>query len=152
HALGVPRLKLYLDFEQQLTAATLDTLRDLVRRRGNREPLQHIIGSTSFCGFEIKVNRHALVPRPETELLAQSAWQLLASLAAPAIAALDFGTGSGCLAIALAARFPAAQVRASDISEAALQVARENAALNKVADKVQFHCGDGFAAMPPGVL
>src|SRR5439155_20331628 len=79
HALGVPRLKLYLDFEQQLTGASLQTVRELVRRRGNREPLQHIIGSTSFCGFEIKVNRHVLVPRPETELLAERAWQCLAA-------------------------------------------------------------------------
>ena len=83
HALGVPRLKLYMDFEQQLTGASLQTVRELVRRRGNREPLQHIIGSTSFCGFEIKVNRHVLVPRPETEMLAERAWQFLAALNPP---------------------------------------------------------------------
>jgi release factor glutamine methyltransferase len=152
HALGVPRLKVYLNFEQQLIGANLEAVRELVRRRGNREPLQHIIGSTSFCGFEIKVNRHVLVPRPETELLAERAWQFLATLNPPSGAPLDFGTGSGCLAIALAAQCPAAHVHATDISEAALRVARENAALNKVSDRIQFHCGDGFTALPREVV
>ncbi len=148
HALGVPRLKLYLNFEQKLTGANLETVRELVRRRGNREPLQHIIGSTSFCGFEIKVNRHVLVPRPETEMLAERAWQFLAAFNPPPGAALDFGTGSGCLAIALAAQCPRAEVHAADISVEALRVARENAALNNLSDKIQFHSGDGFAALP----
>ena len=148
HALGVPRLKLYLNFEQKLTSANLETMRELVRRRGNREPLQHIIGSASFCGFEIKVNRHVLVPRPETEMLAERAWQFLAALNPPPGAALDFGTGSGCLAIALAAQCPRAEVHAADISVEALRVARENAALNNLSDKIQFHSGDGFAALP----
>jgi len=151
HSLGVPRLKLYLDFERQLTGANLETVRELVRRRGNREPLQHIIGFTSFCGFEIKVNRHVLVPRPETEMLAERAWQHLAAVNPSPGAALDFGTGSGCLAIALAAQCPGAHVHAADISEEALRFARENAALNNLADKVQFHSGDGFAALPPGL-
>jgi len=151
HALGVPRLKLYLNFEQKLTGANLETVRELLRRRGNREPLQHIIGSTSFCGFEIKVNRHVLVPRPETEMLAERAWQFLAALNPPPGAALDFGTGSGCLAIALAAQCPGAEVHAADISVEALRVARENAALNNLSDKIQFHSGDGFAALPRGL-
>ena len=148
HALGVPRLKLYLDFEQQLTAADLGIVRELVRRRGNREPLQHIIGSTSFCGYEIRVNRDVLVPRPETEMLAERAWQWLSAVSASPSTALDFGTGSGCLAIALAARCPGAQIHATDISEEALRVARENAALNNLSDKILFHSGDGFAALP----
>ena len=152
HALGVPRLKLYLNFEQKLTSANLETVRELVRRRGNREPLQHIIGSTSFCGFEIKVNRHVLVPRPETEMLAERAWQFLAAFNPPPGAALDFGTGSGCLAIALAAQCPGAEVHAADISVEALRVARENAALNNLSDKIQFHSGDGFAALPRVLL
>src|SRR6266516_6320567 len=133
HALGVPRLKLYLNFEQKLTGANLETVRELVRRRGNREPLQHIIGSTSFCGLEIKVNRHVLVPRPETELLAERAWQFLSRRASPSFTALDFATGSGCIAVALAARGASGQIHAADISAEALSVARENAALNGVA-------------------
>jgi release factor glutamine methyltransferase len=151
HALGVPRLKLYLDFERQLTDTHLEAVRELVRRRGNREPLQHIIGSTSFCGYEIKVNRHVLVPRPETEMLAERAWQCLRAVNPSPGVALDFGTGSGCVAIALAAQCPGAQVHATDISEEALRVARENAALNHLNAKIQFHSGDGFAALPPGL-
>jgi release factor glutamine methyltransferase len=112
HALGVPRMKLYLDFERALTTAEQDQLRELIRRRGLREPLQHIVGSTSFCGLEIAVNRHVLVPRPETELLAEGGWQFLNSRpASPAPSALDFGTGSGCLSIALAGKCPAARAR-----------------------------------------
>ena len=80
HLLNLPRMKLYLNFERGLTPAETDALRELVKRRGQREPLQHITGSTSFCGFEIAVNRHALVPRPETELLAESGWQFLQQL------------------------------------------------------------------------
>src|ERR1039458_4401559 len=82
HLLKLPRMKLYLNFERVLTPAETDALREFIKRRGQREPLQHITGSTSFCGFEIAVNRHALVPRPETELLAESGWQFLARLAA----------------------------------------------------------------------
>ena len=77
HLLKLPRMKLYLNFERVLTPAEVDGLREFIKRRGQREPLQHIIGSTSFCGLEIAVNRHALVPRPETELLAESGWQFL---------------------------------------------------------------------------
>ena len=151
HALRLPRLNLYLNFERQLAAAELEAVRELVRRRGNREPLQHILGAASFCGLEIKVNRHVLVPRPETELLAERAWNFLSSINSLPATALDFGTGSGCIAIALAAKCPAAQVDAVDISAEALSVARENARLNGLADRIQFLVGDGFAGLPRGL-
>ena len=150
HVLHLPRLTLYLNFDRLLAPAELESVRELVRRRANREPLQHILGSSSFCGLEIKVNRHVLVPRPETELLAERAWEFLNRLQRPAPLALDFGTGSGCIAVALAAHCPAARVHALDLSEQALAVARENAALNGVDSRVVFHAGDGFAALPPG--
>jgi len=147
----VPRLKLYLDFDRKLTPAELEAARELARRRGHREPLQHILGSTCFCGLEIKVNRHVLVPRPETERLAERAWQYLCGRDSPGATALDFGTGSGCVAIAVAANCPDARVHAADISAEALRFARENAVSNNVADNIQFHCGNGFAALPSGV-
>ena len=147
HLLKMPRMKLYLNFERPLTPAELDSLRDLVKRRGQREPLQHITGSTSFCGLEIAVNCHVLVPRPETELLAELGWLFLSTLNSQPTTALDFGTGSGCLAIALAAKCPAAHVTALEISTAALIVARQNAASHKVASRIQFVQGDGFAAL-----
>src|SRR5215475_12593014 len=77
HVLKLPRMKLYLNFERALTDTETDAFRELVKRRSQREPLQHITGSTSFCGFEIAVNRHVLVPRPETEMLAEAGWKWL---------------------------------------------------------------------------
>src|SRR5690606_28305786 len=98
HLLEMPRMKLYLNFERVLTEAELEKLRELVKRRGNREPLQHILGTANFCGLEFVVNQHVLIPRPETEILAERAWTFLLSRTPP-VAALDFGTGSGCLAV-----------------------------------------------------
>src|SRR5436190_133136 len=169
HLLKLPRMQLYLNFERALSPVELDALRDLVKRRGQREPLQHIIGSTSFCGLEIAVNRHVLVPRPETELLAELGWQFLSTINHPVLrsspssvalrrvdtaeggqpsTALDFGTGSGCIAIALAVKCPNARIVALDASAAALAVAKENAGRNGVGDRIEFHCGNGFAALP----
>lgn len=147
HVLQLPRMKLYLNFERALTDSETDTLRELVRRRGQREPLQHIVGSTSFCGFEMAVNPHVLVPRPETELLAEEGWKFLSTITAQVPTALDFGTGSGCIAIALAAKCPAAKICALDVSESALNTARDNATRNHVADRIQFLQGDGFSAL-----
>jgi release factor glutamine methyltransferase len=141
-------MKLYLNFERGLTPAETDALRELVCRRGQREPLQHITGSTSFCGLEIAVNRHVLIPRPETELLAEAGWNFLSTLDAQPSTALDFGTGSGCLAIALAAKSPGAQVFAVEVSPDALAVAKQNAASHSLGDRIQFFQGDGFAALP----
>jgi release factor glutamine methyltransferase len=151
HALGLPRLNLYLNFERILTEAEIETVRTLVKRRGRREPLQHIVGSTSFCGYEIRVTPDVLIPRPETELLAEKAGQFLRDrlrLGGALTSALDFGTGSGCLAIAIAIQFPVTQTYALDISDAALAIARENAARHNVADKIHFLAGDGFEALP----
>ena len=80
HVLKMPRMKLYLNFERKLAEGELNTLRELVKRRGNREPLQHIVGSTSFCGLEIAVNSHVLIPRPETEILAERGWAFLSQI------------------------------------------------------------------------
>jgi release factor glutamine methyltransferase len=157
HLLRLPRLELYLNFERMLAPDELDQFRDLVRRRGRREPLQHIIGSTSFCGLELAVDRHVLVPRPETELLAEAGWrflnQRLAGIpledgSAPPATALDFGTGSGCLAIALAVKCPALRVDAIDISQEAIQLAKQNAIRCEVAGRIRFFPGDGFGALP----
>jgi release factor glutamine methyltransferase len=147
HLLKMPRMKLYLNFDRVLTAPEIDALRELVKRRGLREPLQHITGSTSFCGHEISVSRHALVPRPETELLAELGWKFLATSNQQPATVLDFGTGTGCLAIALAAKCPNAKVIALDLSPDALALAKQNALQNKVAERIEFLLGDGFAAL-----
>ena len=153
HLLKQPRMRLYLDFERQLNDQELTALRELVRRRGLREPLQHIIGSTSFCGLEIAVSSKVLVPRPETELLAECGWRFLEERTAsgtPAATALDFGTGSGCLAIALAVKCPSAEVVAVDVSTEALELAKRNAAVHGVNGRIRFVQGDGFGAVPAG--
>ena len=154
HLLKQPRMRLYLEFERVLAPAEVDGLREFVRRRGLREPLQHIVGSTSFCGLEIAVSRDVLIPRPETELLAERGWTFLAELStsnSQPSTALDFGTGSGCLAIALAHKCPAAEVAATDISVEALALARQNAARHGLAERIRFLHGDGFAAVPAGM-
>jgi release factor glutamine methyltransferase len=153
HLLHVPRMKLYLDFERVLTAAETDHFRELIRRRGGREPLQHIVGSISFCGLEMAVNRHVLVPRPETELLAESAWTYLNQRVGGAGAGprvLDFGTGSGCLAITLGVKVPGARVTALDVSPEALEVARGNAERHGVAERIEFVQGDSLANVAAG--
>jgi release factor glutamine methyltransferase len=151
HVLGLPRLQLYLNFERRLTDAEADRARLLIKRRGQREPLQHVLGSACFCGLELTVNRHVLVPRPETEVLAEHAGQFLTRIASEAPAVLDFGTGSGCLAICLAVKCPRARVHALDISAEALAVARANAAAHHVSDRITFGLGDGLAALEPAL-
>lgn len=150
HTLQMPRMKLYLNFERELTPPQLEALRCLVQRRGRREPIQYITGSAAFCGLEMSVNKNVLAPRPETELLAERAWKFLQECAAhhAAPAGLDLGTGSGCLAIALAVHAPGAAIHACDVSGEALAVARQNAARHGV--RVEFYQGDLFAAVPPG--
>jgi release factor glutamine methyltransferase len=148
HLLKMPRMKLYLNFERVLTASETDALREFIKRRGQREPLQHIVGSTSFCGFEIVVNRHALVPRPETELLAEFGWKFLETFNLQPSTALDFGTGTGCIAIALAAKCPNVKIIATDISADTLALAEENAERNNVTERIEFLQSDGFTALP----
>ena len=147
HLLKMPRMKLYLNFDRALSPAEIDSLRELVKRRGQREPLQHIVGSTSFCSYEIAVSRHALIPRPETELLAELGWKFLSTINHQPSTALDFGTGTGCIAIALAAKCPNANITALDVSADALALAKQNALQNQVAERIEFLQGDGFAAL-----
>ena len=150
HLLGVPRMQLYLNFERILTDKEVNQFRDYIKRRGQREPLQHIVGSTCFCGLEIAVTRDVLVPRPETELLAERGWQFLNQLATSrsGLRALDFGTGSGCIAITLADKCPGIEVHAVDSSEAALKVAEQNAARLQKADRIKFSLGTGLEVLP----
>ncbi len=136
HGLGMKnRMDLYLNFEKPLTAAELDTLRPLVARRANREPLQHIIGDTSFRGHIIKCDTRALVPRPETEELVDMAKKSLEGVTAPFV--VEVGTGTGAIAIACAKEIEGAKVLATDISEDALALARENAEANGLGESTE---------------
>jgi release factor glutamine methyltransferase len=110
-----------------------------VARRRTRVPLQHVIGEQSFFGFDFKVDRRVLVPRPETELLVESALALELPQGAQVV---DLGTGSGCIAVSLARLRPDLQVQALDRSTDALDVARENARVNGVLERLAFVHGD----------
>jgi release factor glutamine methyltransferase len=155
HVLKMARMRLYLNFERAMSEAETAQSRELVKRRGQREPLQQILGSTSFCGCQISLNKHTLIPRPETEILAEAGWQFLQSrmaLESLQPVALDFGTGSGCIAIALALKAPTAKVFASENSPEALTLARQNCAAHELADRIQLLEGDGFilaGSLPP---
>ena len=126
------RMDLYLNFEKPLTPAELDVLRTMVARRATREPLQHIIGDTSFRGFIIKCDRRALIPRPETESLVDMAADSLKGIENPFI--VEIGTGTGAISIACAKEIKGAHVLATDISEDALALARTNAEANGLGD------------------
>ena len=141
HALGRTRMELYLEFERTLGEAELAPLRELVRRRGEGEPLQHLLGTVEFCGHTFLCDKRALVPRPETEQLVE----LLIADLGPQIAhsrIVDIGTGSGVIALSLAKEFPEAEIFATDVSEDALAIARENAARLRLSGHVQFRKSD----------
>jgi len=155
HGLGMKsRMDLYLNFEKPLTNAELDILRPLVARRSNREPLQHIIGDTSFRGFIIKCDPRALIPRPETEELVDMAKERLKGIESPLIA--EVGTGTGAISIACAKEIEGAKVIATDISEDALALARENATANELgegaANAITFVQGDLLDAIDGNTL
>jgi release factor glutamine methyltransferase len=146
HSLGLKRMQLYLQFERPLAEAELAKIRPLIKRRSEREPLQYIIGSTEFAGVSLKVDRRALVPRPETELVVEFAQKLCVT---PPAEILDLGTGSGALALALAVAFPAARVTAVDVSRDALALAQENATSLGLAERFAAVESDWFTAVRP---
>jgi release factor glutamine methyltransferase len=150
-ALGCPRIRLYVDFEKPVSADHLATFRDFVKRRGEkREPLQYIVGHTQFIDLQIKVTPAALIPRPETEILAVWAVDRLKEAHAKSSSVprvLDLCTGTGCVALYSASKIPDATVIATDISTAALTLARENAVALKLDARVEFLEGDLFGAL-----
>jgi release factor glutamine methyltransferase len=165
-ALGCDRVRLYLDFEKPVPDGPLAKFRDWVKRRGeDREPLAYLVGHAQFLELKLRVTPAVLIPRPETEELAVWARGILGKMGTDTILdgqngvcphlpetlrALDLGTGSGCLALALAAHEPRVRVTAVDISAEALGVARGNAAALELAERVTFLEGDLFAPLPPG--
>ena len=146
HALGLPRMQLYLQFERLLAEAELEKIRPLVRRRGLREPVQYVLGETEFFGLKLKTDRRALIPRPETERLVELVTHRVTN---PPARILDLGTGTGAIALALAKHWPETKATAVDASEEALALARENAAALGLAERVRFLRSDWFAALAP---
>ncbi len=141
HALGMERLGLYTDSERPLTPPELAACRELIGRRGRREPVAYLTGERAFRRLRLRVGPGVLVPRPETETLVEWALEVLP----PGAAVLDWGTGSGAIAIALATEGEGLRVTAVDRSEEALAAARANA--DAAGAAVELIRSDGFAAL-----
>ena len=144
HVLQCSRSELHLRARQPLAPAQCATFRSMIFRRANRIPLQHLLGNTEFYGLPFYTSPDALIPRPETETLVEVAIDHLTDCPNPHI--LDIGTGSGIIAIALAKERPASHVIGADISHGALCLARRNARLNGVSDRISFVQTDLLAA------
>jgi release factor glutamine methyltransferase len=147
NTLGLERIDLYARFDQPLSDEELSFLKALIRRRINREPVAYITGRKEFMGIDLAVTPDVLIPRPETEFLVGAALDVLpdAAVSAPR-RVIDIGTGSGAVIIALAHHRPGHSFFAIDISEAALEIARANAAASG-SDNISFFAGDLFAPL-----
>ena len=143
-----PRIQLYVQFNEVVPDAQRAVMRDLVRRRAQSEPVAHLVGHREFFSLDFAVSPDVLIPRPDTETLVLDLITHARKLPAPAI--LDVATGSGCIAIAAAVQVPAARVTASDVSPAALTLARQNADRHGVAARITFLEGDLLAPLPAG--
>lgn len=147
HVIGRKRIELYLEFDRSLTEPELAPLRELVRRRGEGEPLQYLLGTVEFCGQVFACDKRAMVPRPETEelvelVIAECRNRQSGSDGNVDLRIVDVGTGSGVIALTLAAKLPRARVYAVDISKEALALAKENAVRLGLAERVEFRQGD----------
>ena len=148
HVIGCDRMRLYMEADRPAAPLELSRLHDLVARAARHEPVQYLVGHAWFFGRAFAVSRSVLIPRPSTETLVEHVLQW--RRAAPGHAATligDLGTGSGCIAVSLAAGLPDAHIVASDTSADALADARRNAEAHGVADRIDFVAGPGLDAL-----
>ncbi|HYH66657.1 MAG TPA: peptide chain release factor N(5)-glutamine methyltransferase [Urbifossiella sp.] len=148
HVLKCKPIDVLVRYDEQPTDADRTTFRELIKRRVDGWPVAYLLGEKEFFLLPFEVTPAVLIPRPETETLVGEAVSLLKKLPSPT--ALDLCTGSGCVAVSLAHGVKAARVTATDVSPDALDVARRNAARNKVAERIDFLAGDLFAPLPDG--
>ncbi len=160
HARGCQRIQLYTAYDEPLADAVRATMRDLVQRRAQAEPVAYLVGHREFFSLNFRVTRDVLIPRPDTETLVIEIIEGVKTLVAARISSgqtagtvrvLDLCTGSGCVAIAVAKNCQMTKlnvtVAATDISSAALSIARENSVANKTDDRIEFFEGDLFAPL-----
>jgi len=145
--LEVERIKLYASFERPLSKEELDSYRELVVRRGELEPVAYILGSREFYSRDFLVDPRVLIPRPDTEVLVDTVLELLGTEPNEGVV-LDYGTGSGAIAVTLAAERPSLRLLALDISPQALEVAKSNVKSHGLEDRVGFVLSDGLSKLP----
>ncbi len=149
--LGLERIKLYASFDRPISKSEMDDYRTLVRRRGELEPVAYILGRREFYSRDFKVDSSVLIPRPDTEVLVDTALELLGDAPQDAVV-LDYGCGSGAIALTLAAERESLRLLALDISAKALDVAKENAHNLGLKARVGFVRSDSFAELPERFL
>ena len=149
HALNIDRVQLYIDLAKELTPRQEETFRHLLERRLQAEPTAYITGRREFYGLDFEVNPAVLIPRPESELLVDTALGLVRSQPSAIIA--DIGTGSGAIAVSLAVNLPQAKIYATDISTAALETASANCRKHGVAGRVRLLEGNLLEPLPEPV-
>lgn len=148
--LQIPRINLYTNFDSNVSQDRLDELHRLVKRCCEHEPLAYLIGRTEFYSLDIKVSSDCLIPRPETELLVERAIGFLQNRDGSQLVC-DLCTGSGCIAVAIAANFHDAQFIATDICDAALSIAAKNVENHKLSERIKLVCGDLFDPIIEGI-
>ncbi len=142
HVIGCERMRLYMEVDRPATPLELESLRDLVRRASRHEPAQYLVGESWFYGRRFFVDRSTLIPRPSTEALIEHVLQWHRAVPGHADALIaDIGTGTGCIAVTLAALIPRARIVATDVAADALALAAENALQHQITDRIEFRQG-----------
>jgi release factor glutamine methyltransferase len=149
-ALDCARIEIYTRFEEVPLAESVASFRDWVKRRGAGEPVAYIVGHREFYSLKFAVDSNVLIPRPETEHLIMAALEAAKEISESPLRIMDVGTGSGCIAVTLAKHLPECKIAATDLSPAAVAIAKQNAESHEVADRIRFFTGDLFAALPAG--
>ena len=148
--LETERIELYTQFDKPVARQELDRLHDLVKRAGQDEPIAYLIGKTEFYSLELNITADCMIPRPETELLTQRAIEFLRTRPGTQLVC-DLCTGSGCIAVAIAKNFPDARIIATDINDAALNVAAKNVEKHQLKDRIKLLHGDLFDPVISGL-
>ena len=148
YVLGLERIELYTQFDKPVAKEQLDKLHKLVKRAGENEPIAYLIGKTEFYSLELNITPDCLIPRPETELLAERAIEFLCKRTGKQFVC-DLCTGSGCIAVAIARNCPNSRIIATDISDAALNIAAKNVEKYQLEKQIKLLCGDLFEPVIP---